>query len=99
MALTAQELQRLHRVHQQITELQEKQDAGPRRLKITENRLSATDQRQLDLKEHLARAHSYTPRRLAESRVYPSNSRYGIPQDGQHAVERKCQHSGQEADA
>lgn len=55
MALTAQELQRLHRVHQQITELQEKQDAGPRRLKITQNRLSATDQRQLDLKEKQTR--------------------------------------------
>jgi predicted nucleic acid-binding Zn-ribbon protein len=53
MQLTAESLQKIHRLHQQVTDLHEQLEIGPRQLTSKRNELAGADQLQVDLKEQV----------------------------------------------
>jgi predicted nucleic acid-binding Zn-ribbon protein len=53
MPLTAESLQKIHRLHQQVADLHEQLEMGPRKLTSKRNELAGADQLQLDLKEQV----------------------------------------------
>lgn len=55
MTLTTENLQKLHRLHQQIADLRERLERGPRQLTAKGNELAGAEQVETDLKEEATR--------------------------------------------
>jgi len=68
MPLIAESLQKLHRLHQQVTNLRERLEKGPRQLLAKENELAGVEQLQVDLKEKVTRVQMAADEKQLESR-------------------------------
>jgi predicted nucleic acid-binding Zn-ribbon protein len=68
MPLTAESLQKLHRLHQQVTNLRERLEKGPRQLLAKEKELAGVEQLQVDLKEQITRVQMAADEKQLESR-------------------------------
>lgn len=68
MPLIAESLQKLHRLHQQVSNLRERLGKGPRQLLAKENELAAVEQLQVDLKEQVTRVQMAADEKQLESR-------------------------------
>jgi predicted nucleic acid-binding Zn-ribbon protein len=68
MPLTAESLQKLHRLHQQVTNLRERLEKGPRQLLAKENELASVEHLQVDLKEQVTRIQMAADEKQLESR-------------------------------
>ncbi|MFP6753595.1 MAG: hypothetical protein VB855_18065 [Pirellulaceae bacterium] len=55
MTLTTENLQKLHRLHQQVTDLRDRMERGPRQLTAKGNELAGVKQVETDLKEQATR--------------------------------------------
>ena len=68
MPLTAESLPKLHRLHQQVTNLREQLEKGPRQLLARENELVTVEQLQVDLKEKVTSVQMAADEKQLESR-------------------------------
>lgn len=68
MPLIAESLQKLHRLHQQVRNLRERLEKGPRQLLVKENELASVGQLQVELKEQVTRVQMAADEKQLESR-------------------------------
>jgi predicted nucleic acid-binding Zn-ribbon protein len=67
MPLTAEDLQNIHRLHQQVADLRGQLELGPRRVTAIEVKLSGTEREHSDLKEQSLRTRMAADEQQLES--------------------------------